>query len=149
MRIEFIRTPEKRRLVEQLKEQFGIEKLPYLLIESGKEKIRAYSGIVVKEEIKELGKSLNIEAIGLYFIRKEHDLRLSFDAPHLISEQITNKIVDINEKELNSWLHGIDLRIPAEKGTVIIRHKKDLVGSGKSTGEKILNHVPKEKRLKN
>ena len=149
MRIEFIRTPEKRRIIEQLKEQFGIEKIPYLFIESGKEKLRAFSGSLSKEEISDLSRTLNIEAMGMYFLRKEHDMRLSFDAPHLIKEQITKNIVDINERELNSWLHGIDLRIPAPKGTVILRHKKDFVGSGKSTGEKIINHVPKEKRLKN
>jgi len=149
MNIHFIKSSEKKRIIEQLNEQFGIESLPYLLIETGKEKIRAFSGSLSKEEISELSRTLNIEIIGQYLIKKEHDLRLSMDATQILSKQITKKVVEINEEELDLWLHGYDLPIKTERGTVILKYQSNFVGSGKSNCDKIINHVPKERRLKN
>lgn len=148
MNIRFIKTPEKRRIIEQLKEQFGIEELPYLLIEAGKERIRAYSGSLSKDEMLKLGQIARIELIGSYIIRKEHDLRLSFDALHLLKDQVKKNIVEINDDEYFSWIRGYDLEKQAPHGTVCIKYKGDFIGCGKSTGEKIINHVPKERRLR-
>ena len=48
--------------------------LPYLLLETGKEKIRAFSGNLTREDIFNLGKIANMEIIGLYFVKKENSL---------------------------------------------------------------------------
>jgi len=45
-------------------------------------------------------------------------------------------------------MRGQDLDIQTERGTVIIKHNSDLIGSGKSNTEKIINHIPKERRLR-
>ena len=148
MNIHFIKSSEKKDIIEQLNKQFGIEDLPYLLIESGKEKIRAFSGTMNKDEILELGRMANIEAIGLYLIKKEHDLRLSFDATQILKEQIKNKIVEIDEKSYNLWIRGYDLPIVTKNGAVVIKYQDSFIGCGRSNGEKIINHVPKERRLK-
>ena len=149
MKIQFIRASEKKNILKQLDEQFGISKLPFLLIESGKEKVRAFSGSLSKDEILNLRSFLNIESIGLYLIAKESPIRLSFDAPHLLKEQIRNNIIVIDEKQLNKWLHGFDLDIKKPSGSYIISFNNDFVGLGKSNSEKILNHIPKDRRLKN
>jgi hypothetical protein len=88
MKIHFIKSREKRKLLAQLKDQFGISKLPYLLIQSGKEKVRGFSGNLSKEEISLLSRTTNIEIIGLYLFKKEKSgqLRLSLDSPHLLKE---------------------------------------------------------------
>jgi len=148
MNIHFIKTPEKREIIAQLNKQYGITELPYLLIETGKEKVRGFSGSLSKDEIQNLGQLARIELIGSYLIRRENDMRLSFDALHLLKEQITTGIIDIDEKEYEEWIRGYDLNKKADNGTFAIRFNDDFVGCGKSTGEKILNHVPKERRLK-
>jgi len=150
MNIRFIKSSEKKRILQKLNEQFGIEKLPYLLIESGREKIRAFSGNLLKEEIKLLSRLVNIELIGIYLIKREKDidLRLSLDAIHLLKDQVKNNIIEINESQLNDWIRGNDLNIQAEKGIVIIRHKEDFIGCGKSNSQKIFNYIPKERRLR-
>lgn len=149
MNLNFIKSPEKRRIIEQLKEQFGISKLHYLLTESGKEKIRAFSGHLSKEEIKKLSYLTNIEAIGVYLLKKEDNfLRLSLDAIHLLSKQISRNTIEINENQLKDWLRGYDLNIKVPSGIVIIKHNNDFIGSGKSNGQKIFNYVPKDRRLK-
>ena len=149
MNLSFIKTSEKRRIINQLNEQFGITELPYLLIESGKEKIRGFTGHLSKDEIIWLGKIANIEGIGLYLIKKEDDLfRLSLDATHLLGSQITKNIIDITGEQLEQWIRGRDLGIKAQKGLFVVRYAGDFLGSGKSTSEKILNHIPKERRIK-
>lgn len=150
MNIRFIKTPEKRKIIEKLNEQFGITELPYLLIESGREKLRAFSGHLSKEEISQLAQTLNIEVIGLYLIKREDNsnLRLSFDATHLLKSQITKKIIELNDIEFQTWIRGFDLQIKAQVGTLAIKYKSDFIGCGKSNGSVLINHVPKDRRLK-
>jgi len=148
MRIDFIKSSEKRRIVEALNQQFGIESLPYLLIQSGKEKLRAYSGHLSKDEILSLSEIAYIDSIGIYLIRMEFSARLSFDATHLLASQLKKNIIEINESQAKEWLRGFDLGIQKPSGTYIVKFENDFLGCGKSNGEKIINHVPKERRLR-
>lgn len=150
MIIRFIRSNEKKQIMEMLNKEFGIQELPFLLIESGKEKIRAFSGNLSKEEIQQIGEIANIELIGTYLIRreKENDIRLSFDAPMILKDQISKNIVEINDEQFQKWIHGLDLEMPCPNGSTIIKYKGDLIGCGKSNGTKIFNYVPKDRRLR-
>ena len=148
--IRFLRSDERKKVIQELKQQYGIEDLPFMLIETGKEKLRAFSGSMTKEEIFQLGKIANIELIGLYIIKQEHDLRLSFDATHILKDQITKSIVEIDDADLDKWMHGNDIepKQSTEKQTYAISHKGDFLGGGKSNGQIIFNYVPKDRRLK-
>ena len=148
MNSRFIKSSEKKRLLSELEEQFGIEKLPYLLLETGKEKIRGFSGTMTKEEITELGKISNVEIVGLYLIKKEKNLRLSLDATHLLKEQISKNIIEINNVQLGDWLRGKNLDIAKDSGIYVIKYEDDFVGCGISDGKKIINHIPKERRIR-
>jgi NOL1/NOP2/fmu family ribosome biogenesis protein len=148
MNPKFIKSGEKKKIIKKLNEQFGIEKIPHLLIETGKEKLRGYSGILSKEQILEFCSLTKVEVIGIYLIRKEYDFRLSFDAASILKNQITKNIIEIDEKQYEKWIRGYDLEIPAQKGTLIIKFNSDFLGCGKSNGEKIINHIPKERRIK-
>ncbi len=170
MNAHFLTSSEKNKLLAELEHQFGITSLPPVLLETGKEKVRAFSGSLSAEELLSLSRSVNIEIIGLYVARKEHDvknldfpvlehdresrpqdsrrLRLSFDATQVFSSQLSKNIVDITEEQRVQWIRGQDLEIKAQKGTLVIRCDQDFLGCGKSTGDKIINHVPKERRLK-
>jgi NOL1/NOP2/fmu family ribosome biogenesis protein len=149
MKIHFIKSNQKKHITKQLEAQFGITNLPYLLIESGKEKIRAYSGNLSKDEIYDLAKSINIELIGLYILKDEQGLRPSIDAIHLLENQISKSIIEITKDQAISWLKGQDLEIQAEQGIIILKHNEDFLGAGKSNGKTIFNYVPKERRIKN
>src|SRR3989338_5983135 len=148
MNVHFLSSAEKKDLLAQLEEQFGINEIPSLLLETGKEKIRAFSGALSKDELLDLAQLVNIEIIGLYIVRKEHDIRLSFDATQLLNKQLKKNIVDITDEQLALWIRGHDLETAGPRGTVIIRHGSDFFGCGKSTGERIINHVPKERRIR-
>ena len=146
--IRFIRSSEKKRIIEQLNEQFGISKLPYLLLGVGKEKTRGFSGSLSKEEIMQISKLVNIELIGLYMLKEESDYRISFDAINLLQQQITKNIVEINDSEYERWIRGHDIEKPCQTGSVAIKYKSDFLGCGKSNGKIIFNYVPKDRRLK-
>ena len=49
--IQILDNPKKKKFIEKI-EYLGIEKVPYLLIQTGKERIRAYSGSFHREEIQ-------------------------------------------------------------------------------------------------
>lgn len=149
MNIRFVKTPEKRKIIEKLEGQFGIEELNFLLIESGKEKYRAFSGSLSKDEISKMSELTNIEIIGMYILREENnEFRLSMDASLTLSKQIKKNIVEISKDDFEKWIRGFDLEIKVPRGVYIIKYQEDFVGCGKSNEEKIFNYVPKDRRLK-
>jgi len=153
--IEILDKTKKKKIIKQL-EKFGIKKLDYLLIKTGREKIRGYTGSLSVEEINKLRKILYIESIGIkLFNIKENNIRISFDAISIpqIKEQIKNNIININNKQLDSWMRGRNIEISEKRGGadgfVILKYKDDFVGMGKKVKNSVLNYVPKERRLKN
>ena len=149
MNHKFVKSSEKKDMLKELNEQFGISELPYLLIESGKEKIRAFSGSLSKEEIVKMGSLANVEGVGVYLLKKEETgLRLSFEALMLLRKQITKNILDIDESQLQLWIRGRDLELNIPAGVYAIRHGNDFFGCGKSNGQILFNYVPKERRLR-
>ena len=148
MRIKFFRSKEKKEILRQLNENFGIEELPYLLIETGKEKIRFFSGDLNRDEIKKLASLTTIENIGLYSLREENGLRITLDATHILKDQITKGIIELNDEEAKAWLKGENIQKQTPKGPLIIKNKTDFLGTTKSNGEKLFNYIPKERRLR-
>jgi len=104
---------------------------------------------MIKEEINELSTIANVEIIGLYLIKKERNLRLSLDATQIFQNQISKNIVEINDKQLEEWLRGNNIDIKKESGIYVVKHGDDFIGCGISDGKKIINHVPKERRIRN
>ena len=140
----------KRNILNQLKEQYGITKLPYLLLKFGQDKIKIYSGSLSKDELKKLDHVLRIEDLGLYTIKEENDgLRLTSDALYLFEDQITKNIVELNDEQAMDWFRGNELAIKTDKGYKILKYKNELIGCGRSSGEKISNFLAKERRIKN
>ena len=96
MILKFLKASEKKKLLSELEEHYGITNLPFILLEAGKEKIRGFSGTMTKEEMRELNSLVNVEVIGLYLFRKERTVRLSMDAPHVLKEKVSKGIKEIN-----------------------------------------------------
>lgn len=149
MRINFVKSSEKRKLLSTLNSEFGITEIPFLLIEAGKEKTRGFSGNMTKEEIQEINEIARIEIIGCYLFKKEKDeIRLGLDGTNIFSQQIDKNIFEISDSNVEKWMKGQDLEIEAEHGLKAVRNAGDFFGCGKSTGERIVNFVPKERRIR-
>lgn len=145
--MKILNKTEKKRITEQL-EEFGIEKPNYLFIETGREKIRGYSGNLSIEEINKLARETRLEIIGIYLFKRDRDkIRLSLDACHLLKP--TKRIIEISDEQAKLWMKGQDIIVETDlKGFVIIKHKDNFLGSGKVAEGRILNYLPKERRLR-
>lgn len=156
---------KKKHFIEETN-SFGITKIDELLIKSGKERIRAYSGNLSKEELNLLIKILPVESIGLYvgkemFNKKNNksETRLSLDGVGYWEKQISKRIITINIEQEEKWFKGEDIEITdkqisnvKEKGFVILKSEEsdDFIGTGKLNSENtIFNFLPKERRRKN
>lgn len=93
---------------------------------------------------------LRIDSLGLYFGEKKNgELRLSIEGSQLVGKSATKNVLEIDDMEFKDWIRGTDL----EKdyggciGYVIIRHNSDFIGCGRCKEGKILNFVPKARRI--
>jgi len=157
--IRFIFGAEKRKIVEKLG-YYGIEKLNYLLSSAGKEKVRGYTGSLSTDEILELNKEIGIQLLGMYLFHDfREDFRISFDAVHALKDQISDNIIELEEKQVQEFMKGHDILLNEEdkkrlgeesKGFKIIRDKKnqEFIGTGKLVEGRIVNYMPKERRLR-
>ena len=167
MKIQILDKAKKKKFVAGI-EDFGIKKILELLVRSGTERIRAYSGSLSTEEIMELWRLLPIEGVGLY-VGKDmvnrngvREVRLSLDGLHIWKEQITERILVLSEEQEADWFAGKDVslcetqveggRWKVEGGFVAVKSAdgKDFVGTGKvgGDGKVLFNFLPKERRRK-
>jgi NOL1/NOP2/fmu family ribosome biogenesis protein len=147
-------------------EKFGIEKISELLIKSGKERIRAYTGGLSKDELSQLIQILPVESIGLYVGKeifnkktKKGETRLSLDGVNFWNKQISERIITLDKEQEERWFKGEDIDVNenqvkdvGDKGFVLLKSSiyGDLIGTGKlSTDNTVFNFLPKERRRRN
>ena len=75
-------------------------------------------------------------------------LRLGFDGAGILKEQIKKNIIEIDDEQLEKWMNGWNLDVEMEKGLYVVRRGDDFLGCGISDGKKIINFVPKERRIR-
>jgi len=183
MKPKFIKTAEKKRILQRLNKLYGISSLPKELLELQNNQIRAFSGNLNKSDLRTLSTITKIDNIGLSIIDNDQgDLKLTFDSLNILdikkldylasNNQISREkrgrfgvsgcggwdqdnpngneiaLCKINNEQLDQWLKGQDLDLSAPKGTLLLQHEEDIVGIAKSTGTKVFNSVPKERKIK-
>ena len=149
MNAKFLGSKDKKHYFEKLNSQFGVEKLPWMLIETGKEKVRAFSGDMTREDVMKIAAVANIELIGMYLFKEElGGMRFGFDGAMMVSDKINKNVIEINDEQANDWLQGKNLGIKLEKGVYAVKHADDFLGCGMSDGQVLINFVPKERRMR-
>ena len=161
MKIQIMDRAKKKKFIAGLSD-LGMKKIPELLIKSGRERIRAYSGDLSTEQIMEIWRLLPIEGIGLY-VGKDmvnrngvREIRLSLDGMHAWKEQLTERIFVLNEEQEKNWFLGKNVELSdkqkMEDGFVSVKSAdgKDFVGTGKigGDGKMLFGFLPKERRRK-
>lgn len=149
MKVEFYNSKQRKELLEKLKSTFGIKEVPSILFETGKEKIRGFSGDLTIDELYALDRITNIEFLGLYLFRQELGYtRLGFDGALLLKDEISKNVVDIDSAQLEKWMTGHNLEIVKDRGIYVIKCGKDTFGCAISDGKHLINFVPKERRIR-
>jgi len=140
---------KKKQIVQELHERFGVSRVDGLFLQFGKEKIRLYCGSLSREELTSLDSVLRLESVGLYFAKIQNDgVRLTLEGCEIVKDQITKNLLPISNEDADRWFHGQDLAIAHEPAFKILTNNQDIIGCGKSTGDRITNSLPKERRIR-
>lgn len=158
MKLQIMDKTKKKNFLQQVS-YLGDLKTNSLLLSTGLEKIRAYTGSLTTEEIMALWRMFPIEGVGLYFGKLEIDRngnksgRLSLDALHMLHSQINQGILNLDENQAKQWFLGKNFELREDQktfeGFVAVRFEKDFIGTGKVSREGVLqNFLPKERRIR-
>ena len=155
MNPEFLDRKETEQVLEKL-EIYGIEEIPFLLVKSGSNKIRACT-FKDREQISRITNEVFTELIGLYFAKIDgEEIRLSIDALHLLKNQLKHNILEIDDKQKEEYLSGNEPQITEQQAQAtnqkiyyILKHNQDILGMAKIVQGVIKNYLPKERRRKN
>ena len=145
-KLNILNKKETKKLLAQIEEQWGATletDCVFLKNEDGKI-------FIANKEFGTLDLSrLRINSLGLYIAQEADDeLRLSIEGSQLIGPLAKKNVLELNDDEASEWLRGTDLdKATDERGFVLIKNSGDFLGCGKATGNKILNYVPKTRRI--
>ena len=150
--IIILNSKDRKLILKSLNMQFGIEELPKDLVYfcyMKRERVQVVNRAIFEMENIE---KVRINALGMYFgtIMKD-GFRPSLEALHMLKDQITKYVYEVDEATRNKWIEGQDLEIDNpewEHYYVVIKHNNDFLGIGKVKNQVILNYVPKSRKIK-
>ena len=148
-KLNIMNSKEKKNLFLLLQKQWGDKIKPnkfnyvFLINEKG----RIY---ISNKEVFELDFSrLRVDSFGMYFGELlDKTIRLSIEGSQIIGPFAEKNVAELDDKQVRDWLRGTDIEAENLDGFVILKHGKDFVGSGKFVNGKILNFVPKIRRVR-
>lgn len=137
---------EGKKIIKQIQEILGIKnlKLDYLFFKNNDNKV-----YILSKEFSNLDSSkFRINNLGLYIIKIEpFGLRLSIEGSQLIGPKATKNILEINDPK--EWMKGNDIFTDKKfKNCVLIKYKDNFLGSGFYSKGKIINFIPKSRRVR-
>jgi len=145
--IKILNKKAVKEILSLIKQQWDADlTLDYAFLKDKEDKI-----FIINKEFAELDLTkLRINNMGMYFAQKMIDgLRLSIEGSQIIGPKAKKNILELTEKQTKQWLRGEDLEIKTDiQDYVILKYKNDFLGTGKIKQNKILNYIPKSRRLK-
>ena len=160
-----LNSKEVRNILAMIRQQWGSD-LSGLSTNCGFLEGKDGDIFLISRDVEKLDlQQLRINSLGLYFGQlRNNELRLSIEGSQIIGTAATRNIVELADSEFRQWLRGDDLEKQldncSDKDTaaplstlgnkyVIIKHNNDFIGCGKLKEGKILNFVPKARRVVN
>ena len=144
--MKWLSSKEVKRILKQLKEEYEAEPLlDYQFLINHEDKV-----YIINNEIKNINFSiLRTNTIGLYIGRLvKNELKLSIEGSQLIGPEAKKNVLEVDDKQARDWLKGVEIEYKGDlKGFVIIKNKDTYIGCGKAVTDKILNFIPKTRRI--
>ena len=151
---------EVKKIYEAIKSQWDAEvRLDYVFLLSEKNKL-----YIINKEITKIDLSrLRINTFGMYFGEySKGNLRLSIEGSQIIGKYAKKNVLMIDNENTKKWLRGEELSLNTDsEGFAVIKNKNDFLGCGriinntqnfsfreKFCSKKILNYVPKNRRVR-
>ncbi len=135
---------ELKKIRKRLFERYGIERIPYVIVKSGKRKYRATT--------KETVKIQRAQLVGVYVMKETpFGLMLSVEGTQLFGPLARKNTFEISSEMVERWMRGEDIEISIEekleRGLVIVRSGDLYLGSGLYDGQRIRNLLPKARKV--
>lgn len=147
MNVKILNKKAVKEILALIKDQWNADiDLDYAFLQD-----KEYKIFIINKEFAELDLTrLRINNMGLYFGQKMIDgIRLSIEGSQIIGPKAKKNVLELTEKQTKQWLKGEDIEVDTElDGYVILKSDKDFLGTGKVKQNKILNYIPKSRRLK-
>ena len=144
--LKILNSKEIKEIYGMIEEQWGAKvKLDYGFLKNNKNRI-----FIISKDISKIDLSkLRLNSVGMYFCELNNGIRFSIEGSQIIGNKATKNIIELNDEEAKKWFKGEDLEkeCPDCKGFVILKNKKDFLGTGKYSNGKILNYVGKTRRV--
>lgn len=145
---KFLNTKGVRNLIKRLQTQYGFsEKLNYAFIKNDNNKV-----YIINKDIDRIPfEKLRLNSIGMYFCEDKGDsnIRLSIEGSQIIGPMAVSNVIMVDDIQKHLWLKGFNIEFKGNsKGYIIIKSGDDFLGSAKHKNGRLLNHVPKERRIK-
>ena len=88
--------------------------------------------------------------MGIYFGRIESDgIRLTIEGAFLVGSKATKNVFELDDERARRYLAGESVEIEETiNGWVILRWRYYYLGSAKAKNGRLLNYIPKERRLR-
>ncbi|GEM_PF-1467465 len=143
--VEKISNEEQQEVPKKINSYYGssfsTDFILFKKIEKNDEKIFVYSGSFIPK--------LPIEWIGLHFATICPDgIYLSIEGAQVIGKTATKNVLDIDREQVNELMNGRDLAYVRNlHGYIIIKNNKDIIGVCRVKENKIMNMIPKSRRL--
>lgn len=145
--LRILNNKEIKKILSLIKQQWNASpKLDYGFLMNKENKIFLVNRDIAKIDLAKL----RINSLGLYLGEIAHgELRLSIECSQLIGPFAKKNIIELSDKEARDWLKGFDLEKQTDcTGHVILRNNNDYLGTGRVKENRILNFIPKNRRLK-
>jgi len=145
--MKILNKKEIKNILSALEKQFNSKaELDYAFLMNERDKI-----YLANKEIFDFNiDKLRISSFGFYFAQfRDNEIRLSIEGSQLIGPSSTKNIVELNDKEAREWLKGYDLdKTTDNQSFVLIKNNNDFLGCGKQIKDRIMNYVPKNRRIR-
>jgi len=143
--MKFLNTRKRKNILKILAQQFGLKnfKFEQALLQDD------YDLYLAPKDFEKIEpKKLNIKKIGIHFGKIFYDkILLSIEGTQLISKNVNKNIIQLDEEETNLWIKGQHIHKKAQD-IILLKHKQDFLGCAKAQNNKILNSIPKSRRIK-
>jgi len=145
--LRILNNKEIKQVLNKIQEQFGIKEIK---LDLGMLKNKEGKIFLITKDINKVNlDKLRINELGLYIAKEDKGIRLSIEGAYLFGKHAAKNIHEIDKANAYFWMTGEDISCKKEfKGFVIIRYKDNYLGCGKWKENKILNFIPKERRIK-
>ena len=145
MNLKILNSKEKKAILKQLEEQYGKFETDLVFLMNTKNNIYLSNKDFANIDLEKL----RINSMGMYFGEQMRDyVRLSIEGSQLVGKTAKKNVVEVTEEEAKRLMNGQDLEKECDVfGFVIVKCKNDFLGSGMYKEGKILNFVPKSRRI--